>query len=56
MSVFNGRRKGGCFKLAAQDNAGADTGSISSWAVYSINQNPTPALQASWGNVKNIYR
>jgi hypothetical protein len=56
MAVFAGRHKGGCFKLAAQDNAGLDTGSVSYWAVYSLNQNPTPATAATWGNVKNIYR
>jgi hypothetical protein len=56
MSAFQGLHKGGCFKLFMQDNAGLDVGSVTSWIVYSLNQNPVPAVPASWGVVKNIYR
>ncbi len=56
MAVFTGLRKGGCFKLFLQDNEGLDVGTVTSWSVYSINQNPTPSLAESWGGVKSIYR
>lgn len=55
MSVFTGLRKGGCFKLFLQDNAGLDIGTIAGWSVYSINS-PTPSVPISWGNVKGMYR
>lgn len=54
--LWRGLPKGGCWYLRVSDNAGADTGTIASWAVYVRNQRPVPVADKSWGAVKNIYR
>jgi hypothetical protein len=55
-STWRGLPKGGCWYLQISDNAGADTGGVSQWAVWVRNQRPVPATAATWGSVKNIYR
>ncbi len=55
-SIWRGLPKGGCWYLRVADNAGADTGAISGWAIYVRNQRPVPVSDTSWGQVKNIYR
>jgi subtilisin-like proprotein convertase family protein len=54
LAVFAGHRKGGRWTLFAQDNAGADTGTICQWSVHI--KNATVATEPkSWGNVKVLY-
>lgn len=55
-TAFQGLLKGGCFKLFVQDNASLDTGTLTSWAVYSKNEAPVPTVNRSWGTLKSIYR
>jgi hypothetical protein len=55
-SIWRGLPKGGCWYLRVADNAGADIGAISGWAIYVRNQRPVAATDKSWGQVKNIYR
>ncbi len=55
-TAFTGLLKGGCFKLFVQDNASLDTGTLTSWAVYSKNEAPVPTVNRSWGALKSIYR
>ena len=55
-SIWRGLPKGGCWYLRISDNAGADTGTVSGWAVYVRNQRPVPAVATSWGLVKGTYR
>lgn len=54
--VWRGLPKGGCWYLVISDNAGADLGTVSGWAVYVRNQRPVSVENTSWGAVKNIYR
>ncbi|MGH7724137.1 MAG: hypothetical protein ACREOU_01785 [Candidatus Eiseniibacteriota bacterium] len=56
LEVFRGLRKGGCWYLAVADNAGADTGAIYEWSVHVRNQRPVPAVPATMGKIKSIYR
>ncbi len=55
-SIWRGLPKGGCWYIHASDNAAADTGGIIGWAIFVRNQRPVSATDASWGQVKNIYR
>ena len=55
-STWRGLPKGGCWYLTVSDNAAADLGSISGWAIFVRNQRPVSATEASWGEVKGIYR
>jgi hypothetical protein len=55
LANFAGRPKGGCWFLNVSDNAGADTGTISRWAVHLLNS-PTANSTSSWGSVKTLYR
>jgi hypothetical protein len=55
-STWRGLPKGGCWYMTVSDNEGADTGTITQWAVYVRNQRPVEVTAKSWGSVKNIYR
>jgi hypothetical protein len=55
MSQFNGLPKGGCWTLFISDNAAADVGLVSRWAVNVLNS-ATPTVSSTWGSVKTLYR
>jgi len=55
-SIWRGLPKGGCWYLNISDNAAADLGAVNGWAIFIRNQRPVSATDASWGEVKNIYR
>lgn len=56
LSVFDGLRKGGCFKLHVVDNAGLDVGSVCAWAVYTLNEEIVPVESTTWGRIKTLHR
>lgn len=55
-AIFRGLPKGGCWYLTISDNENLDSGAICQFSVHLRNQHPVPAIPASWGGVKNIYR
>ena len=52
---FNGLQKGGCFYLFLSDTAAADTGTLTSWQVHSLNERPAPTQSVSWSSLKARY-
>jgi len=55
LSVFEGRSKGGRWWLFVSDNATGDVFTMTRWAVHILNT-PVGVAQASWGQVKALYR
>jgi hypothetical protein len=47
--------KEGCWYLVISDGAGADTGFLSDWTLYFLNDTGTATEAASWGSVKSLY-
>lgn len=56
LSVFDGHPKQGCWWLRVSDNAGADLGSISGWAVHVQNEQPHPVLCCTHGVCQQMSR
>jgi hypothetical protein len=55
LSVFENRRKGGCWYLNMSDNAGADIGTICAWSVHIRNQPTVGVAPVSWSAAKTLY-
>jgi hypothetical protein len=53
---FNGLPAGGDWTLRIVDGAGGDLLNLPQWCVYSSAGGPTPTQEASWGEVKSLYR
>lgn len=53
--VFNNLRKGGCWYLNINDNAGLDTGTICGWSVHIKNQTQIGVENKTWSTVKTMY-
>lgn len=56
LSAFDGRLKGGCFRLGISDWFVGDRGIVSSWAVHTKTDRSVPATNRTWGQVKTLYR
>lgn len=54
LSVFDNLRKGGCFSLHIGDNGAGDTGTISEWGVYTLNEVIVPVASTTWGAIKSL--
>ncbi|MDZ4804453.1 MAG: PPC domain-containing protein [Candidatus Eisenbacteria bacterium] len=54
LSVFDNFRKGGCFTLHVGDNGVGDTGTISEWGVYTLNEAIVPVAITTWGAIKSL--
>jgi hypothetical protein len=55
LSVFEGRRKGGCWFLNVRDMAATDTGTICAWSVHILNNVTIGVEQRSWSQAKVLY-
>jgi subtilisin-like proprotein convertase family protein len=47
--------KEGCWYLQVSDGAGLDTGFLSDWTLYFLNETGTATEAATWGSVKTLY-
>jgi len=56
LSIFEGHRKGGCWYMFVNDQAGADLGTICEWSVHLKNRTTIATVPASWSSTKVLFQ
>lgn len=56
LSVFDGKPKGGCFRMQVADHAAVDVGSVCQWSLFYTAEGPVPTAGTTWGQLKTRYR
>ncbi len=56
MSSFTGMSKEGCWVLTACDDAGGDSGFLTTWDVHVFNDPAIPVEQTTWGSIKSSFQ